>query len=154
MQELAAPALILRDPAMNPYLRPLAPAIVMVAGASAAETETAAEVQGLHAEALAAMEAGRWEEALQLFDRCIAEHGNDAPARFGPSFGVTWYRKGICEMQLKRPEMAARSFEICYRDFPNRGKGNDNLFNKRALLRWAEAAQATGNPGEAIRIFK
>ena len=154
MQELAAPALILRDPAMNPYLRPLAPAIVMVAGASAAETETAAEVQGLHAEALAAMEAGRWEEALQLFDRCIAEHGNDAPARFGPSFGVTWYRKGICEMQLKRPEMAARSFEICYRDFPNRGKGNDNMFNKRALLRWAEAAQATGNPAEAIRLFK
>lgn len=138
---------------MNPYFRALAPAIVMACG-SAAGADAAAGVQAVNARALAAMEAGKWEEALGLFESCIAEHGENAMARFGPSFGVTWYRKGICEMQLKRPEAAAKSFEICYRDFPNRGKGTDNIFNKRALLRWAEAAQATGQHAEAIRLFK
>lgn len=138
---------------MNRHLFSLAPAIVMVAGVSQAGAEVAGDAKTLNAEALTAMEAGKWEEALQLFDRCVEAHGADALKKFGPSFGVTWYRKGICEMQLKRPEAAAKSFEICYRDFPNNGKTAENLYNKRALIRWGEAAQATGNHAEAIRLF-
>ena len=139
---------------MNRHLLPLAPAIVMMASVAAVTgAETSGDAKTLNAEALAAMEAGKWEEALQLFDRCVQAHGPDALAKFGPSFGVTWYRKGICEMQLKRPEAAAKSFEICYRDFPNTAKTAENLYNKRALIRWGEAAQAMGNHAEAIRLF-
>lgn len=126
----------------------------MVAWMPAAGAQAPRDAQALNAEALATMEAGKWEEALQLFDRCIELHGTDALARFGPSFGVTWYRKGICEMRLKRLEAAAKSFEICYRDFPNQGKTEENAFNKRALIRWGEVAQAMGNHTEAIRLFK
>ncbi|QJE96729.1 tetratricopeptide repeat protein [Luteolibacter luteus] len=129
------------------------PAIIMMAGVAVAGAEVAGDAKTLNAEALTAMEAGKWEEALQLFDRCVAAHGTDALKKFGPSFGVTWYRKGICEMQLKRPEAAAKSFETCYRDFPNNGKAAENLYNKRALIRWGEAAQAMGNHAEAIRLF-
>lgn len=139
---------------MNHHLRSLTPAIAMVASAAAvAGAEAAGEATALNTEALAAMEAGKWEEALQLFERCVQAHGPDALAKFGPSFGVTWYRKGVCEMQLKRPEAAAKSFEVCYRDFPNTGKAAENLYSKRALLRWGEAAQAMGNHAEAIRLF-
>ena len=139
---------------MNRQLLSLAPAIVMVAGVTAAAgAETGSDAKTLNAEALAAMEAGKWEEALQLFNRCVLAHGSDALAKFGPSFGVTWYRKGICEMQLKQPDAAVKSFEICYRDFPNRGKTVENPYNKRALIRWGEAAQAMGNHAEAIRLF-
>ena len=139
---------------MNRLLRSIAPAILMVAAAPWAEAQERAEVQALNAQALTAMEGNQWEEALKLFDRCIETHGADALGKFGPSFGVTWYRKGMCEMRLKRWDAAAKSFEICYRAFPNKGSGEGNIFNKRALLRWGEAAQAGGNPAEAIRLFK
>lgn len=113
-----------------------------------------ASAETLNTEALAAMEGGQWEQALQTLDRCIETHGIKAMERFGPSFGVTWYRKGMCEMRLQRWEAAARSFEICYRDFPNKGKVLANRYNKRALMRWGEAARAAGRPEEALRLFK
>ncbi|MCW1885070.1 tetratricopeptide repeat protein [Luteolibacter flavescens] len=130
-----------------------------------------ADASDLSARALVEMEADRWSEALDLLTRCVAQQ-DDAKALqlYGPSFGVTWYRKGICELRLKRWDDAAKSFETCYVKFPNpsrigngNGKGSGsgngnastaaNIYHKRALLRWGEAAQGAGRHGEAIRLF-
>jgi tetratricopeptide (TPR) repeat protein len=131
-------------------LRHLLVPFAIVASATA-QTESA---DSLNTKAVAAAEAGRWEEALALYDRCIEVHGENALAKFGPSFGVTWYRKGMCEMRLQRWEAAARSFEICYRDFPNKAKTKGNRFNKTALVRWGEATRAAGRPQDALPLFK
>lgn len=114
----------------------------------------AAPADALHAEAATAMEAERWEDALKLFDRCIELYGKDALKKFGPSFGANWYRKGVCEAALGRLDAAITSFETCYRDFPNKGKTRDNIFHKRALLRWAEAAQRADKAAEALRLYQ
>jgi tetratricopeptide (TPR) repeat protein len=139
---------------MKRLLRSLVPAVAVAVATPMARGQGPASAETLNTEALAAMEGGQWEQALQTLDRCIQAHGSKAMERFGPSFGVTWYRKGMCEMRLQRWEAAARSFEICYRDFPNKGKDHANRYNKRALMRWGEAARAAGRPEEALRLFK
>jgi tetratricopeptide (TPR) repeat protein len=139
---------------MKRLLRSLVPALAVAAATPTAMGQAPETAETLNTEALTAMEGGQWEQALQTLDRCIEAHGTKALDRFGPSFGVTWYRKGMCEMRLQRWEAAARSFEICYRDFPNKGKLTGNRYHKRALMRWGEAARAAGRPEEALRLFK
>lgn len=88
-----------------------------------------------------AMTGGHWEQALALHRQAIAHYGGTDPlATFGPQFGTIYYRKGLCEMKLKRWEDAIRSFEVCYRDFPNDEAAGGNPFEKMALLKWGEAA--------------
>ena len=115
------------------------------------------DAQTLNSRALTSMQGNNWEEALQLLTRCTELYDKNALTLFGPQFGVTWYRKGICELKLKRWDDAAKSFETCYRKYPNKGdqvQGGGNIFNKRALLRWGEAAQGAENYDEAVRMFK
>ncbi len=115
------------------------------------------DAQTLNSRALTSMEAGKWEEALKLLTRCNELYGKNAITLFGPQFGVTLYRKGICELKLKRWDDAAKSFEECYRKYVNKGEqvdGGGNLYNKRALLQWGNAAQGAENWEEAIRMFK
>jgi tetratricopeptide (TPR) repeat protein len=107
---------------------------------------------------LLAMKAEKWEEALAMLTRAVERFGKNNPQElFGPQFGVIYYRKGICEMKLKKWPEAMKSFEICYRDFPNNaGKAGagTNVYNKRALLRWGEAAIGAEDWSLAIRQFK
>lgn len=113
--------------------------------------------QTLNASAVKAMEAGNWEEALKVLTRTVQLYDKNAITLFGPQFGVTWYRKGICELKLKRWSDAQKSFQTCYANYPNKGEmvqGGGNLFNKRALLRWAEASQGAEQYQEAINLFK
>ena len=113
--------------------------------------------QALNSAAVAAMEANNWEEALKSLTRCVELFDKNAITLFGPQFGVTWYRKGICELKLKRWADAQKSFQTCYANYPNKGEqveGGGNLFNKRALIRWAEACQGAGQYEEAIQLFK
>jgi tetratricopeptide (TPR) repeat protein len=115
------------------------------------------DAQTLNSNALTAMNAGKWEEALALLTRCVDLYDKNALTLYGPQFGVTWYRKGICELKLKRWDDAAKSFETCYRKYPNKGEnvdGGGNIYNKRALLQWGNAAQGAENYEEAIRMFK
>ncbi len=115
------------------------------------------DAQTLNSRALTSMEAGKWEEALTMLTRCNELYGKNALTLFGPQFGVTLYRKGICELKLKRWDDAAKSFEECYRKYVNKGEqvdGGGNLYNKRALLQWGNAAQGAENWEEAIRMFK
>jgi tetratricopeptide (TPR) repeat protein len=88
-----------------------------------------------------AMNQEKWEQALGDHEEALSRFGRNEPYEsYGAQFGSIYYRKGICEMKLKRWSAAMHSFEICYRDFPNRGADRGNRFHKLALLKWGEAA--------------
>lgn len=137
------------------------PVLAFAAGVLSAPIATAQldeeNPQALNSAAVTAMEANNWEEALKTLARCIELFDRNAITLFGPQFGVTWYRKGVCELKLKRWDEARKSFQTCYANYPNKGEqmeGGGNLFNKRALLRWAEACQGAEQYEEAIKLFK
>ncbi len=102
------------------------------------------------------MEHGEWAKSLQLLTRATERYGKNAKVLFGPKFGVIWYRKGYCELKLKRYAEAMKSFEVCYRDFPNKGAdvaGGGNLYHKRALLKWGDASLGAEDYKQAIRLY-
>lgn len=103
-----------------------------------------------------AMEGENWAGALALCDTAIERFGKDHPLEtFGPQFGAIHFRKGLCEMNLAKWDDAMRSFEICYRDFPNKnGAAGGNPFEKMALLKWAEAAMGAKHWELAIAQFR
>jgi len=103
------------------------------------------------------MKNGEWPQALQLLTRATERFGKNAKVLFGPKFGVVWYRKGFCELKLKRYADAMKSFEKCYQDFPNKGAdvaGGGNLYHKRALLKWGDASLGAEDYAQAIRLYK
>jgi outer membrane protein assembly factor BamD (BamD/ComL family) len=102
--------------------------------------------------AVTAMNENRWEEALADLTEVTKAHEATALKVYGPPFGVVWYRRGVCEMQLKRWKEAMRSFETCYQGYPNTPSLAGNLFHKKALLRWSEAAVGAGEWDLAIRL--
>lgn len=107
--------------------------------------------------ALTAMKEEKWEEALSFNAQAVERYGGNQPLKlFGPKFGSIYYRKGICEMKLRKWNDAIASFETCYRDFPNPegGVGRDNPFHKMALLKWGEAAMGAENWELAISQFQ
>ena len=105
--------------------------------------------------ALLAMKQEKWKEALALNTQAVTRFGKNNPMQlFGPQFGTIYYRKGLCEMKLKNWDDAMKSFEICYRDFPNAGNQGGNIFQKMALLKWGEAAMGAENWELAISQFK
>lgn len=102
----------------------------------------------------AAMKAENWQEALDATSQAVDRYGKNDPFRtYGAQFGAVHYRKGLCEMKLKRWQDALRSFEICYRDFPNEGAVRSNPFQKMALLKWGEAAMGAGQWELAVSRF-
>lgn len=109
---------------------------------------------GLVEKTAAAMKAENWQQALDASSQAVARYGKGDPFRtYGAQFGAVYYRKGLCEMKLKRWPDALRSFEICYRDFPNAGAVRNNPFQKMALLKWGEAAMGAGNWELAVSRF-
>lgn len=107
---------------------------------------------------LAEINAEKWQEALTTLDTIVTRFGGeDAMKTIGPQFGAIHYRKGLCELKLRKWKEAAHSFEICYRDFPNSPEatnGNINAFQKRALLKWGEAAMGAGEWELALSQFR
>ncbi len=113
-------------------------------------------LETLIGESRVAMEEKRWEDALAISNRTIDIHAGNKPLEtHGPQFGAVFYQKGLCEMKLKRWNDAIRSFEICYRDFPNKNPAaaNANVFQKMALLKWGEAAMGAEKWDMAISRF-
>ncbi len=101
-----------------------------------------------------AMKENQWEQALGYHTQALTRFGtNEALRIYGAQFGAIHYRRGLCEMKLKRWQDALRSFEICYRDFPNEGTERGNPFQKMALLKWGEAAMGAGEWEMAISRF-
>ena len=113
-----------------------------------------ADLEAMVAKSQAAMDANRWEDALDFNKRVVNRYGQENPfQRYGAQFGAVYFRKGICEMKLKRWDEAMRSFEICYRDFPNVGADRGNIDQKMALLKWGEAAMGAEAWAVAIQRF-
>ena len=111
-------------------------------------------LEGWVAKAQVAMDANRWEDALDLNKRVVSRYGQENPLReYGAQFGAVYFRKGLCEMKLKRWDDAMRSFEICYRDFPNDKADQGNHYQKLALLKWGESAIAMEAWELAIQQF-
>lgn len=123
----------------------------LVVAAPAQETD---DLNALVPESLAAMKAEQWEQALKSLTRATALKPAAALRTYGPQFGVVWYRRGVCEMKLRRWDEALHSFEVCYRDYPNRGPAGGNLFQTKALLKWGEAAVGAGKWEVAIQRFR
>jgi len=145
------------------HFRRLIPTVLTVATlAFGLGTTTAPAQQGddlglLVTNSLTHMKRHEWPQALQLLTRATQRFGKNAKILFGPKFGVVWYRKGYCELKLKRYADAMKSFEICYRDFPNKGAdvaGGGNLYHKKALLKWGDAALGAEDYALAIRMYK
>ncbi len=114
------------------------------------------ELAGLVDQARAAMKASDWQQALDLHTQAADRFGRQDPLRrFGAQFGAVYYQKGVCEMKLKRWGEAMRSFEICYRDFPNGGASSDseNPFQIMALCKWGEAAMGAEKWELAAGLF-
>ena len=106
--------------------------------------------------ALGAMKQEQWAEALAFNTQAVERYGKNQPLQlFGPQFGTIYYRKGICEMKLQKFAEAARSFETCWKDFPNKEKaGGGNVFEKMALLKWGEAAMGAKDWEVALAQFQ
>jgi tetratricopeptide (TPR) repeat protein len=129
----------------------IAIAVVFAAGVGLAQAQHA-DVAELVTGAVVAMNENRWEEALVDLTKVTEAHEATASKVYGPPFGVVWYRRGVCEMQLRRWKEAMRSFETCYQGYPNTASLGGNLFHKKALLRWSEAAVGAGEWDLAIRL--
>lgn len=126
--------------------------LVFTVPASAQEDD----LGGLVNKGLMALKAEKWEEALKYNTEAVTRFGKNNPMQlFGPQFGTIYYRKGMAELKLRKWNEAIQSFETCYRDFPNKGKaGGGNVFEKMALLKWAEAAMGAENWELAIAQFQ
>ncbi|MCP5536679.1 MAG: tetratricopeptide repeat protein [Akkermansiaceae bacterium] len=134
-------------------------------------TVKAQDLQTQMSQANAAWKEGQYEKCQALFTRIVSSYGKRAPMLYGPKFGLIYYRKGLCELKLagieKRDnklkgaakwfELAAKSFESCYKEYPNGAKGMPQTINtshKAALQRWAEASMGMGEYKEAIKLYQ
>ncbi|MGJ8632734.1 MAG: tetratricopeptide repeat protein [Luteolibacter sp.] len=104
---------------------------------------------------LAAMNEAKWQEGVAVHTEIVKRFGDeDAMGKFGPKFGVLVYRKGICELKLKQYAEAMKSFDSCYKDYPNTPEKGGNTFQKMALLKWGEAALGAKQYQVAIDQWK
>lgn len=89
------------------------------------------------------MRQENWAEALKYSEATVKTYGAGAMEAYGARFGGVYFRKGVCELKLKKWDAAMKSFEICYKEFPNKeGVAPElgNPYQKTCLLQWAEAA--------------
>lgn len=113
----------------------------------------------------------KYDKCQALFERITSVYSGRAPMLYGPKFGVIWYRKGLCELRLaneaKRKnalgdsqkwfEKAAKSFEECYKKYPNGAPGmaqSTNTAHKACLQRWAEANMGLGEYKQALKLYQ
>ena len=140
-------------------LLPLFAALAVIGGplVTTARAQQGNDLGTLVTNSLTHMNAEEWVKALQLLTEASDRYGKNAATLFGPKFGVVWYRRGFCELKLAKYADAMKSFEKCYRDFPNKGgqvEGGGNPYQARALLKWGEAAQGAEDWQQAIRMYK
>lgn len=100
--------------------------------------------------------AAKWNEALGYLREATNTYDDRAPQLYGPKFGWFWYFRGTCELRLGKFEEAIESFKTCYEKYSNEGveAGEANVFNKKALLKWGEAAQGQEDWETAITQYK
>lgn len=113
---------------------------------------------------VSAIQLQNWEEALQITDGVIQEHGDGALQRFGPVFGHFYFLKGLALLGNDQAGESIAAFKTCYETYSNEilSKGTDdetkgllpNLFRNAALVQWGNAEMKTGKYAEARDIFE
>lgn len=133
-----------------------------------------AEAQNLNDQMSAANLAWKqrkYDKSQAILERITTNYSGRAPMLYGAKFGTIWYRKGLSELKLanqaKRNNAgedsdkwfgeAAKSFEECYKKYPNGAPGmaqSTNTAHKACLQRWAEASMGLGEYKKAIDLYK
>ncbi len=133
-----------------------------------------AEAQNLNDQMSAANLAWKqrkYDKSQAILERITTNYSGRAPMLYGAKFGTIWYRKGLSELKLanqaKRNNAgedsdkwfgeAAKSFEECYKKYPNGAPGmakSTNTAHKACLQRWAEANMGLGEYKKAIDLYK
>ena len=108
--------------------------------------------------AVGLMRKGEWKSAHEMFQKIVAEWGNDSYYQKMPAFGTVYYNRGYCEMKLKEYGDAVASFKICHEDFDNTLEAGEavttsNVYQKTAVFQWAAAEQLQENYEEAIKRY-
>ena len=121
-------------------------------------------VETAWANSLTAMKAKEWAKAHAILAKAVAQYDGRAKTLFGPRFGWFWYHKGYCELKLRQWEEAMESFKACYTKYPNKNaggagldaatQGSFNLYHKKALLKWGDAAIGAQDWEVAIKMYK
>lgn len=132
-------------------------AILMLALGLFCAPVQAQAVRDFNTNAITAMKAGKWAEAQAILKEATDLYDARALTLFGPRFGSFWYNKGYCELMLGQYAEAMKSFERCYKGYPN-GKGGKNqsmnMFHKKSLLYWGHAAKGAEQWETAIQSYK
>lgn len=127
---------------------------LMLASASISPLRAQGDIVPLVDAGLKALQADEWEKALQIHTKIVDDFGKNNPLqKYGPQFGTLYYRKGLCELQLKKYADAYKSFEICNKNFPNKPERDGNEFEKRAILRMGDAQVGLEQWTEALANF-
>ena len=141
-----------------PTSRRIVVMMLLVFGALLAPVQ-AQKLDDLSSQSLTAMRAGEWDKARALLKRATDAFDNRAPTLIGPRFGWFWYHQGYCELKLRLFDEAAKSFEKCYKKYPNKSGVDDkaqsvNLYHTKSLLMWGHAAKGAEKWDEAIKMYK
>ena len=122
-------------------------------------TSFGASIGDMNKDALAAMKSGKWAEAQAVLVKATNAYDSRAPQLYGPRFGWFWYHRGYCEIKLGMFGDAMKSFEKCYKRYPNtkpkEGQAaSKNMYNKLSLLMWGHAAKGAEEWATSIRMYK
>ncbi|MFT6862057.1 MAG: tetratricopeptide (TPR) repeat protein [Akkermansiaceae bacterium] len=133
--------------------------IVLLALCGFCATGKGAAIQDMNADALEAMQSGKWAEAHQVLVKATDAFDSRALQLYGPRFGWFWYHRGYCEIKLNMFDDAMKSFEKCYAKYknvrPKEGQApSKNMYNKKALLMWGHAAKGAEEWMTSIRMYK
>ena len=128
---------------------------------------------------------GDYVNCQATLQQLVTNYGARAPMLHGPKLGMLYYRKGLCELKLandakldNNPEdankwfaEAAKSFETCYKQFPNKveGKAKTTHLQHKAALQLGDGiadklmqslgsklkgALQAGGPAHALEVCK
>ncbi|MEZ5302246.1 MAG: tetratricopeptide repeat protein [Verrucomicrobiales bacterium] len=126
-----------------------------------AQDDNGEQLNALYNRGAALAQQGNWEAALQIYAGIVKQYGKDAESSFGARFGVIYYEKGLCELNLKKYPEAVESFKTCYLKFPNgkkqdqdEGAPNINIHWHRAIFQCGVALQYSEDYETAIGLYK
>lgn len=138
-------------------LRPnflLVPALLVMATLPSATLGQPLDLHQAVLSTIEQMKRGQWQDALDLSEKIVKQHGVGAMQQWGPEFGTVYYRKGLCELKLQRWAAAMQSFAICHKEFPNaKGAISTNEFEIKALLYWGMAAMRKQEWQQALDLL-
>ncbi len=156
--------------AIDSQLRRLVPVAVilglylaMSAPAANAQEAPEANLAAMYNRTLMYLNAGKYEEGLDLVNRVIRYWGKNAGDVVGPGYGHFYYLKGLLHMGREEYQSAIDAFQTCYEDFPNDILNRDgqasktkllNRFRVHSLAQWGICLMMSSDYAGAIDMFK